>query len=72
VIGHRDRLDARKRRVRIDLRRKGIRGFGRFAALWAGFPASFLWVALVKDEGRRDREARGLRGRSDDARAVDH
>ena len=37
--------------VYVDMRRKGVRGFGRFAAFWVGFPVSFLWMALVK-EGR--------------------
>jgi hypothetical protein len=37
--------------VYVDMRRKGVRGFGRFAAFWVGFPVSFLWMALV-DEGR--------------------
>jgi hypothetical protein len=79
--------------VYVDMRRKGVRGFGRFAAFWVGFPVSFLWMALVKEgrplsletseddvddvdelllEVRRDREALRLRGRSDDARAMDH
>jgi hypothetical protein len=75
--------------VYVDMRRKGVRGFGRFAAFWVGFPVSFLWMALVKEgrplplepdddaeelllEVRRDREARRIGGRSDDARTVDH
>jgi len=84
--------------VYVDMRRKGVRGFGRFAAFWVGFPVSFLWMALVKEgrplpiapsgdyaaddlvddadelllEVRRDREARRLGGRSDDARTADH
>jgi len=37
--------------VYVDMRRRGVRGFGRFAAFWVGFPVSFLWMALVK-EGR--------------------
>jgi hypothetical protein len=37
--------------VYVDLRRRGVRGFGRFAAFWVGFPATFLWMARVK-EGR--------------------
>jgi hypothetical protein len=37
--------------VYVDMRRRGARGFGRFAAFWVGFPVSFLWMALVK-EGR--------------------
>jgi hypothetical protein len=35
-----------------DLRRRGVHGFGRFAAFWVGFPATFLWMARVK-EGRK-------------------
>jgi hypothetical protein len=35
--------------VYIDMRRKGTRGFGRFAAFWAGLPVNFVWMALVKE-----------------------
>jgi hypothetical protein len=35
--------------VYVDMRRKGVRGFGRFAAFWVSFPVSFLWMALVKE-----------------------
>lgn len=35
--------------VYIDMRRKGVRGFGRFAAFWVGFPANFVWMAVVKE-----------------------
>jgi hypothetical protein len=35
--------------VYVDMRRRGVRGFGRFAAFWVGFPVSFLWMALVKE-----------------------
>jgi hypothetical protein len=79
--------------VYVDLRRRGVRGFGRFAAFWVGFPATFLWMARVKEgrplpsepseddsddvdelllEVRRDREARRLSGRSDDAKTAEH
>ena len=37
--------------VYIGMRRKGIRGFGRFAAFWVGFPGTFTAMWLV-DEGR--------------------
>jgi hypothetical protein len=37
--------------VYVDMRRRGVRGFGRFAAFWFGFPVTFLWMARVK-EGR--------------------
>lgn len=36
--------------VYVDLRRKGIGGFGRRAAFWFGFPGT--WVSMiVEDEG---------------------
>ena len=37
--------------VYIDMRRKGVRGFGRFAAFWVGFPATWAASFVVK-EGR--------------------
>jgi hypothetical protein len=37
--------------VYVDMRRRGVHGFGRFAAFWVGFPVTFLWMARVK-EGR--------------------
>jgi hypothetical protein len=38
--------------VYVDLKRKGARGFGRFAAFWVGTPTT--WVAFfVVPEGRR-------------------
>jgi hypothetical protein len=37
--------------VYVDMRRRGARGFGRFAAFWVGFPVTFLWKALVKEVG---------------------
>jgi len=37
--------------VYFDLRRKGVRGFGRFAAFWAGNPATWITFFAVK-EGR--------------------
>jgi hypothetical protein len=37
--------------VYIDMRRKGVRGFGRFAAFWVGFPATWASLLVVR-EGR--------------------
>jgi hypothetical protein len=37
--------------VYYDLRRKGIRNFGRFAAFWAGNPMTWITLFVVK-EGR--------------------
>ena len=37
--------------VFIDMRRKGIRGFGRFAAFWVGNPTTWISLFVVK-EGR--------------------
>ena len=37
--------------VYVDMRRKGTRGFGRFAAFWVGFPGTFTSMWWVK-EGR--------------------
>jgi len=38
--------------VYIDLRRKGIHGFTRFAAFWAGTPTTWISLFAVK-EGRQ-------------------
>lgn len=35
--------------VYLDMRRKGVRGFGRFAAFWAGNPLTWLTLFLVKE-----------------------
>jgi hypothetical protein len=35
--------------VYLDMRRKGVRGFGRFAAFWGGNPATWLTLFLVKE-----------------------
>jgi hypothetical protein len=37
--------------VYVDLRRRGVHGFGRFAAFVVGLPATFFWMVRVK-EGR--------------------
>jgi hypothetical protein len=53
--------------VYFDLRRKGIRGFGRFAAFWAGNPLTWLTLFSVKEgtvarfDPPRDDEDRLLR-----------
>jgi hypothetical protein len=39
--------------VYFDLRRKGVRGFGRFAAFWAGNPATWITLFMVR-EGRTE------------------
>ncbi len=39
--------------VYFDLRRKGIRGFGRFAAFWVGNPMTWITLFVVK-EGKLD------------------
>ncbi len=38
--------------VYIDLKRKGIRGFTRFAAFWAGTPTTWITLFAV-DEGKQ-------------------
>ena len=40
--------------VYVDMRRKNVRGFGRFAAFWVGFPGTFTSMWWVK-EGRSAR-----------------
>jgi hypothetical protein len=35
--------------VYLDLRRKGTRNFGRFAAFWVGNPATWITLFLVKE-----------------------
>lgn len=35
--------------VYIDMRRKGIRGFGRFAAFWVGNPTTWISLFVVKE-----------------------
>jgi hypothetical protein len=34
--------------VYVDMRRKGVRGFGRFAAFWVGFPGTWLSLLVVR------------------------
>jgi hypothetical protein len=36
--------------IYIDMRRKGVRGFGRFVAFFVGFPWTLTWLFIV-DEG---------------------
>jgi hypothetical protein len=35
--------------VYIDMRRKGIRGFGRFVAFFVGFPWTLTWLFIVEE-----------------------
>ncbi|MGE0160788.1 MAG: hypothetical protein AB7T31_15400 [Gemmatimonadales bacterium] len=35
--------------VYVDMRRKRVGGFGRFAAFWVGFPATWLSLLVVKE-----------------------
>ncbi len=35
--------------VYLDMTRKGVRGFGRFAAFWAGNPLTWLTLFLMKE-----------------------
>ena len=35
--------------VYVDLRRKGVRGFGRFTAFWVGNPATWITLFVVKE-----------------------
>lgn len=36
--------------VYIDMRRKGVEGFTRFAAFWVGNPTTWIWLFSI-DEG---------------------
>lgn len=61
--------------VYVDLKRKGVHGFTRFAAFWVGTPTTWIWLFTVPDgsqptfdrpdddtlldEIRRDRALRG-------------
>jgi len=40
--------------VYVDLRRKGERGFGRFASFFAGMPLTWIWLCTIR-EGRAPR-----------------
>lgn len=40
--------------VYLDMKRKGVRGFTRFAAFWAGTPTTWIIFFAVRD-GRRPR-----------------
>ena len=35
--------------VYVDLRRKGERGFGRFVSFFAGMPATWLWLLMIRE-----------------------
>jgi hypothetical protein len=61
--------------VYVDMRRKSVTGFGRFAAFWAGFPGNFVWMFVVEEGDRRyleppdDDEEKLLRDVIDDREA---
>ncbi len=40
--------------VYVDMKRKGVHGFTRFAAFWAGTPTTWIWFFAV-DEGSAPR-----------------
>lgn len=44
--------------VYLGMVRKGVRGFGRFAAFWAGFPATWAVLAVTKEQEAARIEAR--------------
>ena len=35
--------------VYIDMKRKGVRGFGRLCAFWMGFPSTWVWLILIAE-----------------------
>lgn len=72
--------------VYLDLKRKGIRGFTRFAAFWAGTPTTWITLFAVREErqptfeGGDDDDAelllevrrdRALRGNGGDETSMD-
>jgi hypothetical protein len=40
--------------VYVDMRRKGVHGFGRFVAFWVGFPWSLPWHFVIKEGSAKE------------------